>query len=126
MPNHGQSFITCATLAASQRKATVQESVDDKLPVADVSEGQPTARAATSGNRATSRPSSAAGEMTNRQYELTGKVTTVDCGKASNGQLALRINSVLMKFCYAKLSRLQVSGTANSVKLPACNSWKGM
>lgn len=31
-----------------------------------------------------------------------------------------------MKFCYAKLSRLQVSGTANSVKLPACNSWKGM
>ena len=42
------------------------------------------------------------------------------------GQLALRINSVLMKFCYAKLSRLQVSGTANSVKLPACNSWKGM
>jgi len=60
-----------------------------------------------------------------RQYSLEGKVTGADCASSSNGKVTLSISSVLMKFHYVDLSKVQLSSTAKSATAPACSAWKG-
>jgi Tfp pilus assembly protein PilF len=62
-----------------------------------------------------------------RDYSLDGKITAVDCAAGGEGKVTLTVSSVLMKFHYVDLSKVQVTSvvkTANGAA-PACSAWKG-
>jgi hypothetical protein len=116
-----------ATVATPpQRKTPAQESTRNDLQVATVPADPAISEAAAPASSTVPQRSPAAGEMNSRLYELKGKIAAIECGKASNGQLAITINSVLMKFHYEDLPGLRVSDTVNAVsgEPPASNSWK--
>ena len=62
-----------------------------------------------------------------RDYSLDGKITAVDCAAAGEGKVTLTVSSVLMKFHYVDLSKVQVTsvGKTTNGAAPACSAWKG-
>jgi Tfp pilus assembly protein PilF len=61
------------------------------------------------------------------QYSLEGKIASIDCAAQSEGTLAVLVNSVLMKFHYADLTKVELRSTAKTANgtAPACKAWKG-
>jgi tetratricopeptide (TPR) repeat protein len=62
-----------------------------------------------------------------RDYSLEGKITAVDCAAGGEGKVTLTVSSVLMKFHYVDLSKVQVTSVAKTANgaAPACTAWKG-
>src|SRR5919108_2382522 len=73
--------------------------------------------------------SSPSDEMSNRIYDLQGRIIAVNCLAGAPGTMTLNIKSVLMKFHYSDFSKVQLSSSGKSAgsvpnALPACTSLK--
>jgi Tfp pilus assembly protein PilF len=62
-----------------------------------------------------------------RQYSLEGKITAIDCVHTADGKMTLSVSSVVMKFHYTDLSKVDISSNVKPANgtAPACTTWKG-
>jgi Tfp pilus assembly protein PilF len=73
------------------------------------------------------KPAVAEPVTSGRIYEMTGKITVLDCSRAPEVTLTLNLGFITMKLHSADLNKIGAKGPARNAKTPAavCAMWKG-